>query len=820
MGRFPLSSDGTVAQELITVNDRENDAHYDAAPDQVLRLVRQDHRFYFHCANGICLELTGLNESMFRFRYSIDGSFAPDFSYAVDPGFTPAPPSFQMEEQPDRYVICTKQLRCVVHKNPLRIQLTDADGRSLLREKNGFYSRRTILRGVIRMALSLEKTDQDRFYGLGDKAGDLCLNGKTYENWNTDAFSFHSESDPLYKSIPFFYGMREDRAFGLFLDNTYRSRFDFGHKKKDEWQFETAGGEMRYYFIYGPKLPDIAIQYAKLTGTPELPPLWALGFHQSRWSYFPEARVREVARTFRERNIPCDAIYLDIDYMDGFRCFTWDLAHFPDPAPLISELAALGLKTVVMIDPGIKIDPEYGVYREGMEKDVFCYRTDGELMKGPVWPQECVFPDFTNPRVRAWWGELYRTLYTEQGVAGFWNDMNEPAIFKIRRLTFPDEVRHDYDGQLTNHQKAHNIYGQQMSRATQQGLKKLDPERRPFVLTRASFAGGQRYAATWTGDNMANWEHLRIAHRQTQRLSISGYGFSGSDIGGFSGEPDGELLLRWLQMGAFHPFFRIHSMGNNLSGTADLDSDWVHEQEALNRLDQEPWAFGPDWENLNRQAIEWRYRWLPYLYSAFRTWIQQGTPLLRSLLFWDQTDPKLFQYEDGVWFGPHVLIFPVFRPGQKTKTVYLPKGDWLDYWTGKLCKGGKKHRVAIRLDRIPIYVAAGAIIPHHPVRPSTAYPVEELSLRLYPGSDGTCHGEMYEDAGEGYGYRNGAFSLLRFQGKKEGNRLTLGMQVAGNYALPYSRLRVWMPGRRELIFDPFPGMGKDPGFELSFEIPE
>ena len=821
MGQFPLSSDGTVAQELITVNDRESDAHYDIAPDQVQRLDQQGNRFYFNCANGICLEMVWLGERMLRIRYSVDGTFEPDFSYALDPGYEPsAPSSLHLEEYPERYVISSLHLRCIIDKAPLLIQLTDTSGQSLLREKKGFYSRRTILRGMIRLAVSLEKTEDDRFYGLGDKTGPLSLNGKAYENWNTDAYSFHNGSDPLYKSIPFFYGMREDRAYGVFLDNTHRSRFDFGKTQKDEWGFEAAGGEMRYYFFYGPKLPDVAVQYAQLTGVPELPPLWALGFHQSRWSYFPDSRVLEVARTFRERNIPCDAIYLDIDYMDGFRCFTWDLSHFPDPAKLIAELASLGLKTVVMIDPGIKIDPGYGVFSDGMAKDVFCYRTDGTLMKGPVWPQECVFPDFTHPRVREWWGHLYGALYLEQGVAGFWNDMNEPAVFKTSRLTFPDEVRHDYDGQLTNHQKAHNIYGQQMARATYEGLKKLDPKRRPFVLTRASFAGGQRHAATWTGDNKANWEHLQIAHRQVQRLSISGYGFSGSDIGGFSGEPDGELLLRWLQMGAFHPFFRIHSMGNNLTGAADLDPEWVHEQEALNRLDQEPWTFGPQWEALNRQAIGWRYQWLPYLYTAFRSWVQQGIPMLKSLLFWDQTDPQLFHYEEGVWFGPHVLVYPVFKPEQKTKIIYLPKGSWCDYWTGKLFSGGKKHRISLRMDRLPIWVAAGAVIPHHPVRHGTTFPVEELILRVYPGPDGTCHSELYEDAGEGYGYQKGEFTVFRFQCKIDGNQFALAMQVEGRYAHPYRRLRIWVPGRPELLVDPFPGQGEDPGFELLLQFSE
>ncbi|MBK8492032.1 MAG: DUF4968 domain-containing protein [Saprospirales bacterium] len=838
---FPLSSDETVAQELITVNDRERDAHYDTAPSEVTRVARQDHVFFFYCATGVCLEVNWVSDQIVRFRYSWNGTFEPEFSYAVDPHFqSTALPSLHVETHPDHYLIASSKLRCIVEINPLSIHLSDNQGQTIFKEKQGFYTRRTILRGMIRLAISIEKTTEDLYYGLGEKACSLCLNGKDFENWNTDSYSYQSQTDPLYKSIPFFYGLRKDLAYGVFLDNTYRSRFDFGKRKADELHFEAAGGEMRYYFIYGPQLLDVAREYSHLTGAPELPPIWALGFHQSRWSYFPDKRVREVARTFREKNIPCDAIYLDIDYMHGFRCFTWDQAHFPDPKKLISEFKEMGFHTVVMIDPGIKIDPEYAVYRDGMEQDVFCYRTNGDLMTGPVWPQECVFPDYTNPRVREWWGMLYKKLYLDQGVAGFWNDMNEPAVFKVTIKTFPDEVRHDYDGQPTNHQKAHNIYGQQMARATYEGLKKLDPARRPFVLTRATFAGGQRHAATWTGDNMASWEHLQIAHRQTQRLSICGFGFSGSDIGGFMDEPDGELMLRWLQMGVFHPFFRIHSMGNNLSGGGLHDPNWVHAQEAENRLDQEPWAFGAQWEALNRQAIELRYQWLPYLYTCFWTWIQQGTPMLKSLVFYDQTDPLLHHHEEGVWIGPHVLVFPVFKAGQKSKTIYLPKGIWLDYQTGKHYEGGKKHRLVLQLDRLPILVAAGAVLPHHPVRANTTIPAEELILRLYPGPDGVFHSTLYEDEGEGYGYSAGIFLVRQFTCEVKGDKLTVRMHQEGAYSPPYKRLRVQIPGRifenaqwngetvsllREkggttILLDPFPGQGKDPGFELLLESAE
>jgi alpha-glucosidase len=272
--------------------------------------------------------------------------------------------------------------------------------------------------------------------------------------------------------------------------------------------FWAEGGEMNYYFLYGPSLPQVSRAYARLTGTHELPPLWALGYHQCRWSYYPHSRVMEIADTFRELEIPCDAIYLDIDYMDGYRCFTWNREHFPDPKGLIDELRSKGFQTVLMIDPGIKEDPDYAVYQDGLEKNAFLRSPDGELAKGPVWPGFCAFPDFTDPEVRHWWGDLYTDLYQNLGVAGFWNDMNEPAVFHVHHKTLPDHVLHHYEGLLASHRKAHNIYGQQMNRASWEGFRRLQPEKRPYLLTRASYSGGQRFAAVWTGDNFSDWESL------------------------------------------------------------------------------------------------------------------------------------------------------------------------------------------------------------------------------------------------------------------------------------------------------------------------
>jgi alpha-glucosidase len=354
---------------------------------------------------------------------------------------------------------------------------------------------------------------------------------------------------------------------------------------------------MNYYFIYGPLMRSVAEQYAYITGTAEIPPIWALGYQQSKWSYKPEKQVKEIANEFRKRKIPCDVIHLDIDYMDGYRCFTWNKKEFPDPMRMIKQLQKQGFKIVCIIDPGIKVDKNYSVYKEAFEKNYFCRRADGELMEGDVWPGKCNFPDFTNPQVRKWWSTLFEDLI-KAGVRGIWNDMNEPAVFEIG--TFPEDVRHDYDGHPGSHRKAHNIYGMQMARATMTGLKKYLGDKRPLNITRSGFSGVQRYAATWTGDNTASWEHLWLANLMCQRLSMSGISFVGSDIGGFIGNPDGELYVRWLQMAVFHPFCRTHSAG------LDRDSQ-----------PHEPWVYGPRFEFIARKFINLRYRLLPYIYTAF-----------------------------------------------------------------------------------------------------------------------------------------------------------------------------------------------------------
>jgi alpha-glucosidase len=786
---------GTVHEADTLSSQRYEDVYYEHAVEQISTLQRQGtQEFLLVNAGAIHLRLEFWSDDLIRFRYSYGGE-GPDFSYGRAPEARPRPTTVEVAEADSRIEFRTATLRVEVDRADGRVRIYSREHESLLHAYAApFYCRTTLMKGLDQVRLQLEHDSKESYYGLGDKAWDTNLSGRYFENWNSDSFAYGRERDALYRSIPVYYGLREGVAYGVFLDNTYRSHFDFNSQGDGKTTIWADGGSFDYYFINGPRLDAVASRYTQLTGLPELPPLWALGYHQCRWSYYPEKRVRELANSFREKAIPCDALYLDIDYMDGYRCFTWNHDYFPDPKQMIGDLREQGFQTVVMIDPGIRVDEDYPVYREGVARDVFCRRTTGEQMVGPVWPPECVWPDYTNPRVRDWWGKLYHELYVEQGVSGFWNDMNEPAMFKVNALTFPLNVRHDYDGLTGDHAKAHNIYGMQMARATYEGLKELQPAKRPFLLARASYSGGQRHASLWTGDNIASWEHLAIANRQCLRLAISGYSLVGTDIGGFVDDPSPELLTRWLQLAVFHPLMRVHSMGNNTDGAAEAEAEEVKQAEASNRQDQEPWVHGGVHTQRNRAAIAFRYRLLPYLYTAFRRHVQTGIPVLRNLFFYDQEDPGCRTFGDQFLAGDDLLVCPIVKPGVKTMTVYLPRGDWYDYWTGKRYGGKQKIRVRAKADRLPIFARAGGIIPTMDAVQHTGelQDLDTVKLSVFLNTSG--HGTFYWDAGEGYGYQSEQYSLRTFAFQRKGASIRLEQANEGQFRSNFDRYRVRLHG--------------------------
>ena len=750
---------------------RNDMRHGKRSPQLVEKWEQQGSRFLLYCPETT-LEVSVYDEHIIRFRFSTDGFFEKDFSYAIaSEGKMPEPTChFALEEKGDLFYLTTRQLEVRISKS-LHITIYNSEGQLISEDERGFHCEPNLEHGGHHVFYSRKIREGECFFGLGDKPTRLNLRGLRFETWGSDTYGYERTTDPLYKNIPFFQGLVDGLGYGIFFDNSFRTRFDFGNERSDVCSLYAPGGEMNLYFIYGPELTRVLEGYHQLTGLPELPPLWALGYHQSRWSYYPEAQVKDIARQLREYRIPCDSIHVDIEYMDGYRCFTWNQERFPDPRRLVAELEADGFKTVPILDPGIKIDPDYAVYREGVEQDHFCRRADGPLMHGNVWPGPCHFPDFTNPRVRQWWAQKVQGLMAS-GIHGIWNDMNEPAVLEVG--TFPADTRHDYDGQPCSHRKAHNVYGMQMARASYHGMKQAVFPRRPFALTRSGYAGTQRYAATWTGDNVSSWEHLWMANLQCQRLSISGMSFCGSDVGGFIGNSNGELLTRWMQLGVFHPFFRNHTSQDHSV--------------------QEPWVFGEPYTSAIRKAIELRYQLLPYLYTTFWRHVHTGTPILRPLVFIDQHDFQTHNRMDEFAYGPHLLVCPVLQQGEEGRRMYLPEGSWYNFWTGERHEGRVEFWVSANLEQIPIFVKAGATLPFYPAMNYVGEkPIEVLDLHVYYDK-GPVSSELYEDAGDYYEYEQGNYMLRTFTLHGENGNAQLVQRRKGRYNSEYAELRFHLHG--------------------------
>ena len=756
--------------ENALVSEKRSHEHYPGRPQSVV--LDEQNRLVCACEGGVVLVIAFPAAEIVRFRYSVNGEFADDFSYALREGFGTSLIIPDLAEDAAGWVIKTSALTLRLCRDSLRVDAFDDEGRPILLDEKGFHWEDFHQFGGEIVKMSKRVTSCERYFGLGDKACPGNLRGKRLQLWGSDTYGYGADADPLYKNIPFYVGIREGRAYGVFFDNTFHSHFDFAHERNDVSSFWAQGGEMNYYLIAGPDPMDVVRRYAGITGVHELPPLWAMGYHQCKWSYRTEEEFRGIASQFRKLEIPCDALYLDIDYMDGFRCFTWNRETFPDPARMISDLKEAGFRTVVIIDPGIKIDPEYDVWREGKEGDLFCRRADGPLMKGSVWPGECHFPDFTKPEVREWWGGLFRDLLQSEGVAGFWNDMNEPAVFETG--TFPLDVRHDYDGHPCSHRKAHNVYGMQMVRASEQGIRRLNGGNRPFLITRSGYAGVQRYSSGWTGDNVASWEHLRIANRQCQQLSVSGLSFVGSDIGGFIGQPDPELYIRWLAMGVFHPLCRTHSSGDH--------------------GDQEPWSFGKETTDLARKFIELRYRFLPYLYTTFWQHFTDGSPFLRPLAFLAPDEDGALDSTEAFGVGDHLVVCPVSQAGKDGRSFYLPRGTWYDFWNDNPEYGGEEIWATAPLDRIPLFVRAGSVLPLDRPRQSTSEPLADTrELHVYHG-EGERVSVLYEDRGEGHDYRQGESLVRRFRVSADTGLLVLTQEREGDYDPGYRRFQIVFHG--------------------------
>lgn len=592
---------------------------------------------------------------------------------------------FIVEEDSNFVIIKGKKVLTFVDKNTTEISFKDLEGNIINEDFQPSFKDEE---GNVYIS---KVNDCLAYYGLGEKGGDLNKKGYYTENFNTDDPETDDDSITYYKTIPFYVALKEESTYGIFFDNSFRSYFDMGKEMGDRIFFGAIGGQIQYYFIPGENIKEVVKNYTALTGRMEMPPLWSLGYQQCRFSYFSQEEVRELVKTFEEKDIPLDVVYLDIDYMDGFRVMTFKTPNFDDAAGLIGDLKEKGIRTITIIDPGVKVDEEYDVFKRGKEGNHFTKKLDGEMFIGAVWPGDSAFPDFSNKDCREWWKSELKKFISEHGMDGIWNDMNEPCVFNNDHKTMLETCLHNSDNGVIEHKEFHNRYGFEMSRCSKEAQEELHPNERGFSMTRATYAGGQRYSSVWTGDNMSLWSQMRMSISMNANLGISGFSFVGNDVSGFGLDSSEELFIRWMEMGPFIPIFRNHSN--------------------MYTRRQEPWAFGPRAEKIAKKSIELRYELLPYIYDLYYISHKEGLPIFRPMIMEYEKDMNLLNMREQFMLGENMLVAPVLYEGERSKTVYLPKGSWFNYFTMEKLQGGKWYKLPCELDEILVFVKEGSIIP-------------------------------------------------------------------------------------------------------------
>ncbi|MDU6633958.1 MAG: glycoside hydrolase family 31 protein [Clostridium perfringens] len=596
------------------------------------------------------------------------------------------------------------------------------------------------------------------YYGLGEKGGDLNKKGCYTENFNTDDPETDDDSITYYKTIPFYVALKEEATYGIFFDNSFRSYFDMGKEMGDRIFFGAIGGQIQYYFIPGENIKEVVKNYTALTGRMEMPPLWSLGYQQCRFSYFSQEEVRELVKTFEEKDIPLDVVYLDIDYMDGFRVMTFKTPNFDYAAGLIGDLKEKGIRTITIIDPGVKVDEEYDVFKRGKEGNHFTKKLDGEIFIGAVWPGDSAFPDFSNKDCREWWKSELKKFISEHGMDGIWNDMNEPCVFNNDHKTMLETCLHNSDNGVIEHKEFHNRYGFEMSRCSKEAQEELHPNERGFSMTRATYAGGQRYSSVWTGDNMSLWSQMRMSISMNANLGISGFSFVGNDVSGFGLDSSEELFIRWMEMGPFIPIFRNHSN--------------------MYTRRQEPWAFGPRAEKIAKKSIELRYELLPYIYDLYYISHKEGLPIFRPMIMEYEKDMNLLNMREQFMLGENMIVAPVLYEGERSKTLYLPKGSWFNYFTMEKLQGGKWYKLPCELDEILVFVKEGAIIPTYNKKfRNVKERPNNILLKVFGEN---AKGFHYNDDGHSMEYLEGKYTYMDIKvvdGKEELKLINNGYSI-------------------------------------------
>jgi alpha-glucosidase len=715
----------------------------------------------------LLMQVTALREDVLRIRASRTGVLPEDASWAVLPEALKAVAAVVQDSDAASVGFHTASVSVSMNRGSGLLTVRDAAGVVLQQDAEPLQFDGDSYR------IAKTMPPDEHYFGLGDKTGAFDRRNQAFRLWNTDSYAWQESTDPIYKSIPFYISYRAGVSLGVLIDNTWPCSFDFGKTADNAVQYRAENGPATIYLLVGPSAKHVLQSYAWLTGPTPLPPLWALGFQQSRYSYMTQARVLEVAGRLRADKIPSDAVYLDVDYQEKNRPFTVDPKAFPDMPGMVAQLHREQFHVVAITDLHIADLPNqgYAPFDSGMAGDHFVKNHDGSLFVGPVWPGPSVFPDFTRQKTREWWGTLYKD-FVRIGIDGFWNDMNEPSVF-TSLLTMPNDVLHRIDEpgfqqRIATHREIHNVYGMENSRATFEGMLALRPDVRPFVLTRASYAGGQRYAATWTGDNSATWNHLRLTTSMLKNLGLSGFSLAGADVGGYAGTPTPQLLTKWLEIAAFQPIDRDHAE----KGTGD----------------HEVWANGAEQEDTRRRFIDERYKLLPYLYTVMEENTRDGLPLLRPLfLEFPNAAPDRHPLDVDLdtsgefMVGPDLLVaVPAFPDKADAYDAKLPGPGWYDFWTGRAVAqalgtgpaGGLQPEAAAapalsvvhlkpELAELPVFVRPGAILPIAPLTQSTEErPQGPLTLRVFPGPQ--CEGRLYQDDGVSFAYKNGEFLRVSF----------------------------------------------------------
>ena len=692
----------------------------------------------FHCENKVNVMLKLCSPGIVKLWYK-QGDFQRDNeSFAVVNENIDNAGVLSVSEQAGSYEIYTNELIIRVTKDPFKVRMFDKYQKLLLED----FQEKGYVKDSFQQSTFKTMRPNEHFVGLGEKSGALDRRGKSFKMWNSDKPCYATDEDPLYKSIPFF---MSNFGYGIFFDNTFKSEFNFGTASNEYFSFSSPGGEMIYYFIFGPSYKQIIGRYTQLTGKPIMPPEWALGFSQCRGLYTNEKLARDVAAEFRQRQIPCDIIYQDIGWTQYLQDFEWRKENYQNPKKMVADLAAQGFKMIVSQDPVISQN-NCKQWREADSLGYFVKDVRNGKSYDMPWPWggNCGVVDFTNPKVADWWGSFQQKVLND-GVRGFWTDMGEPAWSNEE-----DKDRLFMKHHAGMHNEIHNVFGLTWDKVVTEQFEKRNPNKRVFQMTRSAYAGMQRYTFGWSGDSgdgndvTNGWNKLAAQVLLAQSAGMGLIPFWTTDISGYCGdikdrEAMAELYIRWMQFGVFNPLSRAHHEGNN---------------------EAEPWTFGKEAERICREAIQLKYTLHPYLYTYARNAFDTGLPLMRALLLEYPDDTETYKLESEFLLGKELLVAPVVEKGATVKKVYLPQGEWIDFNDGITVYPGKQWiSYPVTINTMPLFVKRGSVIPEIPVQ---QYIGENKNSRMwfdiYPASEGySCDFTLYEDDGETNDYKNDIF---------------------------------------------------------------